>query len=422
MHPQSGQSEPRREPISVGDETVSRAAAGITGNSANGVLGEAVDTTAHPDSGTASRLVPLVEQLLALRAPSPERTMEEACSLVAKAMGADRVYACLLEADRAADVGASGQGVAGAERSIGMERAGGTAPEDAARSRITAPLELGPESRGVLVAVSDGPQAFTEADRRLLATAARWIGLLAQRAAWEEQQAEANWEHRAEELVTVAAHDLRNHLQPLLGHLQLLRQRALRDQRPEYVRHADEVARAARRLNRVITAVLDTTRLQQGLFTVRPRAVDLVALAREAAEEFRTDDTGIEVQAGSAVVVRGDRDLLQQVVENLLANAVRYSPPAAVVWLRVGIESLPKGPRALLTITDAGPGVPAEVAPRLFEPFASGPNSTSLGLGLYLARQIARAHGGDVWTEAPGAGRGSTFVLVLPLDGGGATG
>jgi signal transduction histidine kinase len=113
-------------------------------------------------------------------------------------------------------------------------------------------------------------------------------------------------------------------------------------------------------------------------------------------------------------VVTADPDRLRQVLANLVANAVRYSPPGAPVLVEVGREPGAEAERALVTVADQGPGIPADLLPRLFERFAPGPGSNGLGLGLYLANRIAAAHGGSLTVDTA-LGKGTRFRLALPL-------
>jgi two-component system OmpR family sensor kinase len=109
-----------------------------------------------------------------------------------------------------------------------------------------------------------------------------------------------------------------------------------------------------------------------------------------------------------------DADRLCQALENLLANARTYSPAGAVVTLALAPKTQAGQVWATLTVSDQGPGVASELAPRLFTRFAGGAQSAGLGLGLYLAHAIAAAHGGSLAMD-PHPGTGACFVLVVPL-------
>jgi signal transduction histidine kinase len=108
------------------------------------------------------------------------------------------------------------------------------------------------------------------------------------------------------------------------------------------------------------------------------------------------------------LVVRADLRRLRQVLTNLIGNAVHHSPKGSTV----AVGACRERGAVQIRVTDQGPGVPSEIAPRLFARFARGPRSTGLGLGLYLAERIAAAHGGSLALDSTTAG--ATFVLSLP--------
>jgi len=282
------------------------------------------------------------------------------------------------------------------------------------RSDISVPLDIAGSRAGVLVAVSASHDFFSEADLRFLATVARWVGVVAHRAQLAEAAArEAMAQGRriaAEELVTVLAHDLRNLLTPLRMRIGMMGRRARRDGHEGYVRDADEIVRTVDRLEQLVHELLDTARLEQGLFTLSTRAVDLVELLRDTVADLAPGAVEVRTQAAE-VVVCADPGRLRQAIENLLSNALKVQPEGDVVIVDLAVcESW-----ATVTVEDRGPGIPPEVLPRLFERFGSGPGSVGLGLGLYLARGIAEAHAGSLEVDSR-PGRGTRFTLRLPLE------
>jgi signal transduction histidine kinase len=217
----------------------------------------------------------------------------------------------------------------------------------------------------------------------------------------------------AQELLTILAHDLRNHITPLQGRLDLIRRRALREHQTEYLDDTEHAVKNLNRLRRLIADLLDLSRLERGLFRVDTRPMDVAALVRDTTEAFTGGDVSIELAVPCAVYAAVDADRFQQAFENLLANAVNHSPQAGIVRVAV---SLPRGEQATLVevrVTDQGPGIAAELMPHLFERFSVGPGSVGLGLGLYLADRIAAAHGGTLRVDSL-PGQGATFVLTLP--------
>lgn len=176
---------------------------------------------------------------------------------------------------------------------------------------------------------------------------------------------------------------------------------------------AATIARESGRLDRLVRDVLDLARINRSTFSVRRETVDLGAVAREAVE--RLDATakgfGVELSAsGDDAWVEADYDRAIQVASNLVENALRATPAGGAVRIQA------RGGR--LTVSDTGPGIPAEDVPRAFERFylydkADKSRTVGSGLGLAIVRQLTAAMGGCVWVETS-SGPGATFVVELP--------
>jgi signal transduction histidine kinase len=187
------------------------------------------------------------------------------------------------------------------------------------------------------------------------------------------------------------------------------------------------IASETARLTRLINNVLDFARLDRGEKKYARNRCDLAAIAHEVAESYRPqlEAAGFVVRChapGSPVLVFGDRDAIAQVVLNLLSNVEKYSPPAKEAAIEITTPPVDAQGRAWaeLRVLDRGPGVPAGLEEKIFEQFYRAHDSLhsgipGTGLGLTLARQIARAHGGDVVYERR-VGGGSTFVFRLPYE------
>jgi signal transduction histidine kinase len=215
-----------------------------------------------------------------------------------------------------------------------------------------------------------------------------------------------------DEFLSVASHELKT---PLTS-LKLQLQQAARKEAtpPAWVAVA---RRQADRLERLVSQLLDVTRIRAGRFSIAPREnADLSALVAAALERLGPDlaragnRLAAEIQPG--VVGRVDEDKIDQVLVNLISNAIRHAPGAEVsVTLREADG------RAKLEVRDRGPGIPPEAQARLFAPFERGgaaAGTGGLGLGLYIVKEIARAHAGAIRMEsAPGAG--TAVVVELPL-------
>jgi signal transduction histidine kinase len=177
------------------------------------------------------------------------------------------------------------------------------------------------------------------------------------------------------------------------------------------------------RLTRLINNVLDFSQMERGEKKYQMRPFDLGGLARETVETYRPhlESLGFKIEANfpeAEIMVNGDRDALSQVLVNLLSNAEKYSNSAKSIT--VEFEKMAAESRIELRVLDRGPGVPRGCEERIFEQFYRAHDSLSSGiqgsgLGLSLARQIARAHGGDV-IYRPREGGGSCFILSLPTE------
>ena len=400
-----------------------------------------------------SRLLSTLEQLLEIDSTDLKRALERASDLIVDAMGSDKVDAMLYDPskDTLVAVGTSDTPMGMREREIGMDRLPvanggrlvgvyqtgepyitGRADEDAGvlpgftqglgvRSILCVVLDVGGERRGVLHTASAGVDAFTPEDLSFLEAAARWVGMVAHRAELAERlandAAQAARRATADELVTVLAHDLGNHLTPLKARVDLMRRTAKREGAPRSLEHAEEASVALSRLNALVADLLDVGRLDRGLFGLDMQAVELCSLARRTADVLGTREAGITVQSPEEVFVQADPRRLRQALENLLGNALKHSSMGMPVTVHVAEEVGDTGAMAVITVRDEGPGIAPELMPRLFERFAMGPGSEGLGLGLYLARGIAEAHGGTLTVESK-PGRGAAFHLSLPLGAG----
>lgn len=283
---------------------------------------------------------------------------------------------------------------------------------------IAAAFDVNGVRRGVLSAVSARPDFFVPRDLQFLEAVARWMGMLTRRVEMTELarklEAERARHAAADEIITVLAHDLRNHINPLHGRLQLMR---LRVQSGESISppQIDAALRSVRRLSQLTNDLLDLKRLDEGLFSLSLTPVDLTTLARETAESLSTPSVPVKVYAEESVVVIADIDRMHQALENLVANAIKHSPPNQPVVINVSSSGPSVRTCGVLEVVDRGPGIAPELLPNLFNRFARGPNSTGLGLGLYMAQHIARAHAGELIAESK-PGEGARMRLVIPID------
>jgi signal transduction histidine kinase len=285
------------------------------------------------------------------------------------------------------------------------------------RSVLLAPAEVPGRPRGILSVTSVDPGRWSQVDLGFASAVGSWIGQVMHRAHLVEDLAAASREEgrraAANDLVTTLAHELRNLLSPLSGRLTLLERRAARDLRDADRRDVELATRSLRRLTKMVEDLLDVGRIDAGLLQLDPAPTDLAALVHSIAEEMEEEGHAIEVRAPGELVAPVD-PRVRHVVENLVANAVKHSPPAAAIRIEVTRERAQDGACAVVRVWNSGEGIAPALLPRLFDRFARGSASTGLGLGLYLARGIARAHGGDVTAESA-PGEGTSFRVRLPL-------
>ena len=217
-----------------------------------------------------------------------------------------------------------------------------------------------------------------------------------------------------EEVLGVVAHDLRNPLNLVGSSAQLLMEPDLSPEQrtPVYAIHA----RAVRRMNRLIGDLLDVVRLEAGRLSLDIRPCDINRVLTDAAETFRARageqhvELGI-VPAPPGTVVPADGERLVQVLDNLIGNALKFTPSGGRVTISAGVAD----GHVCLAVADTGPGIPEEHRARLFDRFwqAEGNDRRGVGLGLAIARGIVEAHRGRLWVEST-VGSGSTFHFTLP--------
>lgn len=208
------------------------------------------------------------------------------------------------------------------------------------------------------------------------------------------------------------SHDLRTPLTSILGSALTLEQTGMLLPREDALDLVHRIAVNARKLERLLSDLLDLDRLQRGIITPQRRPTDLGALVRETVLASDLGDRPVEIDAES-IVIPVDAAKVERIVENLLANAARHTPEGTRLWVRVR----PEEGGALLIVEDEGPGVPEELREAVFEPFrqAGGVSNHSpgVGVGLSLVARFAELHGGRAWVEERPGG-GASFRVLLP--------
>lgn len=225
-------------------------------------------------------------------------------------------------------------------------------------------------------------------------------------------QALEETEQRRLLLISEVAHELRTPVATLKGYLEGLLDGVFEPD-PETVAAA---VREANRMERLASDLSALSRAEEGQVDLRLEPADLGQLAAEVAgrlrPQFDDQDVRLQVDTGPPLHVHVDRDRMAQVLTNLVGNALSYTPPGGQVTVRPSLE----GDRARIEVSDTGRGLTAEQVDMVFERFYRVDRSAvgGTGIGLTIARSLARLHGGDITVSSPGLGEGSTFVLALP--------
>jgi PAS domain S-box-containing protein len=220
-----------------------------------------------------------------------------------------------------------------------------------------------------------------------------------------------------DEFLSTAAHELKTPVATIKGYAQLLQQWAPGGHEPREARAFEVINRQSDRLNRLVQGLLEFARLQQRRFELRPQSFDLGGLASEvvARMDLTTPAHHLILHREPRVPVVADPDRIDEVLTNLLDNAIKASPKGGEIETRVYRQDR----EAVVSVTDWGVGIPPEKQPHIFERFYqahAGPPyyRGGMGMGLYLNREIVARHGGRMWFTSA-VSRGSTFYFSLPL-------
>ena len=283
---------------------------------------------------------------------------------------------------------------------------------------VTIPLVVEGQVVGVMALGRPGNE-FTQDDIDSVLRLAPIAALLLRNARLLEEARQAN--RAKSEFLNMAGHELRTPLAVIRGYLSLISTGAYGDVPPDWAGALRMLEAKGLELSEMVESILAAARIQSGRLPVRPREVDMVGLAKAAVERA---NSAAALSGGAVagrypeqeVVVRGDPTQLAVILDNLLANAVKYSPRPAVVTVTVHARA----DQAEIRVTDRGRGIPRGDWERIFAEFEriesfdrDYPPGT--GLGLYIARQLAERYGGTLKLEWSEPGRGSAFLLSLPM-------
>jgi signal transduction histidine kinase len=291
------------------------------------------------------------------------------------------------------------------------------------RSRLVAPLLVGARPIGMISFMRSEPDAFSEEELELVALLGRLVATAVQNIRSYEAERQTVEELRRlsalrADFVSLVSHELRSPMAAVIGAARTLQDRWRQLTPAQREAFLALIADETNRLASLIGDVLDTSRIEAGTFSYSFSDVDIKRLVEDTVTAASIGQDEVRVRAavkGTVPPVRGDRERLRQIVVNLIDNAVKYSPADGEVEVSVG----PENGFVRIEVSDRGPGIPQDQQRLIFEKFGRaevpGSSKPGTGLGLFIARSIAEAHGGTLDVRS-GPGAGSTFVLTLPVE------
>ena len=285
----------------------------------------------------------------------------------------------------------------------------------APRAWLGAPIVRGDEALGLVELESRTAGAFSEDDERIVATVARALGGPVDVA--ERYKAAQRAQELREAFTGVISHELRTPITTIYGMSQVLRQRQGSMEPADLRQMIEDIEGEADRLRRLAEDLLVLSRTESGRLqvTLDPLLLGHVIRRRISEEEVRWPDHEFEAEIPIGIgLVLGEEMYVEQVVQNLLSNAAKYSPPGSTV--RVVVEQ--EGAEIRVHVLDEGIGLADEATDRLFELFYRSPDATrqasGAGIGLFVCRQLIESMGGRIWARQRD-GRGSEFGFALPV-------
>lgn len=228
------------------------------------------------------------------------------------------------------------------------------------------------------------------------------------------------WEYMQEQVLSGITHDLRGPLSAVMGYLDLLKrhQSTVPGVSPKAVEYVKLAREAAVRLNQMVSDILDVVRFEQGKIELAPEAIPLSQIFDRLKNIFsvtaeqKNVALKLKTEIPATSVVSGDPKLLERVFDNLVSNAIKFTPGGGSVT----VSAKKADGRKIFTVSDTGRGIPKEAQSRIFDKFQQvrpGDRSAGYGLGLAVAKFIVEAHGGDIRVESE-VGQGSTFTFWVP--------
>ena len=291
-------------------------------------------------------------------------------------------------------------------------------------SLLILPLRTRRETLGALVIAANNPEyAMTEEKLPLAELLAERASLAIENATLYTEQVEArrkleDLSRLKDEFLSIASHELRTPVTSIKGYTQLAKTLIHENDLATSEEYLDIALDQIDRMSRLILELLDVSRIETGRLEIRREPIEWSSFVHDVVQHHHTTVSdrrlGLNLPVTKKCVV-GDRDRLEQVLGNLLENAVKYSPDGSEIV--VTVED--KGDQLVTSVADRGIGIPADELGQVFERFhrgrqVSSTNYGGLGLGLYISKQIIERHGGAIWVESA-EGVGTTFYFSLPV-------
>ncbi len=290
--------------------------------------------------------------------------------------------------------------------------------ETGLRSMMIVPLIIQGRAIGAITFVFEEPgRGYSPKDLALAQDLARRAALAIENARLYRQAQEAN--HAKDQFLAVVSHELRTPLNAILGWSQIMQGEDLDAETNR--RALESISRNATAQAQLIEDLLDVSRIITGKLHMEVRQIEIAPIVRAAIDSVQhaADAKGISINShfsDPSILVLGDPDRLQQVIWNLISNAIKFTPEQGSVSIEVDRID----PHAQIRVRDTGMGIAPDFLPYVFDRFRQADSSSTrahsgLGLGLAIVRHLVELHGGTVSAESPGKGGGATFTVKLPL-------
>jgi PAS domain S-box-containing protein len=317
------------------------------------------------------------------------------------------------------NLGSAAAGVSGATDTTSYH-----APAMQLASLLILPLRTRREILGALViAANTAERAMTDANLPLAEMLAERASLAIENAKLYTEQVEArrkveDFSRLKDEFLSIASHELRTPVTSIKGYTQLAKTLIRENDLVTSEEYLDIALDQIDRMSRLILELLDVSRIETGRLEIRREPIEWSSFVKEVVHRHHTavNDHRFHLNVpDDTMIVSGDRDRLEQVLSNLIENAVKYSPEGSEIFINVNHRDN----EVVTSICDRGIGIPADELAMVFERFhrgrqVSSTNYGGLGLGLYITRQIVERHSGTIWVESK-EGSGTTFYFALPL-------